>query len=92
MSRIPTPLTWKRRTFAVLEAHGLVDRRTALAVSGVVAGPFAVYPCPIGRGFSLIHLPTQAKILDLDMQASCKLAAESFAALDLNWWSSSPRK
>ena len=90
MARIPTPLTWKRRTFAVLEARGLVDRRTALAVSGVVAGPFAVYPCASGRGFTLIHLPTQGKLLDLDLQASCKHAAEQFAALDLNWWTCLP--
>jgi len=67
-----------------------VDRRTALAVSGVVAGPFAVYPCASGRGFTLIHLPTQGKLLDLDLQASCKHAAEQFAALDLNWWTCLP--
>ena len=92
MSRIPTPLTWKRRTFAVLEPRGLVDRRTALAVSGLVAGPFAIYPCEYGRGFTLLHLPTQGKLLSLDMQASCKSAAESFAALDLNWWSCIPEE
>jgi len=92
MARVPTPLTWKRRTFAVLESRGLVDRRTALAVSGLVAGPFAVYPCAVGRGFTLMHLPSQAKILDMDLQASCKYAAEQFAALDLNWWSCIPEE
>jgi len=90
MPRIPTPLTWKRRSFAVLESRGLVDRLTAAAVSGLVAGPFAVYPCEHGRGFTLLHLPTQGKLLSLDMQNLCKDAAERFAALDLNWWTCLP--
>jgi len=92
MAPVPTPLRWTRRTFAVLESRGLVDRRTALAVSGVVAGPFAIYPGLHGRGFTLIHLPSQGKILDLEMQVSCKDAAERFAALDLNWWSCIPEE
>jgi len=33
MPRIPTPLTWKRRNFAVFEDQGMVDRLTALATS-----------------------------------------------------------
>jgi len=92
MSRVPTPLTWRRRSFAVLEPLGLVDRRTAIAVCGAVAGPFAIYPHPRGRGFNLIHLPTQAKIIDLDMQNLCKHAAERFAACDLNWWTCIPEE
>lgn len=92
MARVPTPLTWKRRTFAVLESRGLVDRRTALAVSGLVAGPFAIYGLPDSRWFTLIHLPSQAKIIDFDMQNLCKHAAERFAALDLNWWSCIPEE
>ena len=92
MARIPTPLTWKRRHFAVLEPHGMVDRLTALAVSGIVSGPFAIYPSPYGPAgpFTLIHLPSQAKILDLRMQSACKDAAAQFAALDLNWWTCLP--
>jgi hypothetical protein len=92
MSRVPTPLTWRRRSFAVLEPLGLIDRRTALAVSGVIAGPFAIYPSVRGMSHTLIHLPTQAKIIDLDMQNLCKHAAERFAALDLNWWTCIPEE
>jgi hypothetical protein len=91
MSRVPAPLTWRRRTFAVLESLGLVKRQTALAVCGVVAGPFAIYPHP-QRGFTLIHLPTQASIIDLEMQNLCKEAAERFGALDLNWWTCIPEE
>ena len=64
----------------------IVERLTALATSGIVSGPFAIYPSPFGIGgpFTLIHLPSQAKIIDLRMQSACKDAAEKFAALDLN--------
>lgn len=62
-----------------------------VAVSGLVSGPFAIYNSPHGRGFVLIHLPSQAKILGLDMQNACKDAAERFAALDLNWWTCIPQ-
>ncbi|HKH43829.1 MAG TPA: hypothetical protein VKM72_04110 [Thermoanaerobaculia bacterium] len=86
MPRIPTPLTWKRRNFAVFEPLEMTDRLYAVAVSGLVSGPFAIYNSPHGRGFVLIHLPSQAKIIDVDMQNACKDAAEKFAALDLNWW------
>ena len=93
MPRIPTPLTWKRRNFAVLVPTGMVDRLTAFAVSGLVAGPFAIYPSPYGAGpHTLIHLPSQAKILDLRMQNWCRAAAEEFAALDLNWWTCIPEE
>ena len=92
MPRIPTPLTWKRRTFAVFEPQGMIDRLYAVAVSGLVAGPFAIYSSPMGRGFHLIHLPSQAKIASLDMQNVCKHAAEQFAALDLNWWTCIPEE
>jgi hypothetical protein len=37
MSRVPTPLRWKRQSFAVLEWRGLVDQSTAVAVLGIVA-------------------------------------------------------
>lgn len=86
MARIPTPLTWKRRNFAVFEPIGMVDRLYAITVSGLVAGPFAIYPSPHGDGFTLLHLPSQAKIVSLKMQGMVKHAAEEFAALDLNWW------
>lgn len=95
MPRVPTPLTWKRRSFAVLEPQGMIDRRTAVAVSGLVAGPFAIYGSPYGSGggpHTLIHLPSQVKILDLPMQAGCKHAAEQFAALDVNWWTCIPEE
>jgi len=81
MPRIPTPLTWKRRNFAVFEPLGMIDRLYAGAVPGLVSGPFAIYNSPHGRGFVLIHLPSQAKIIDLDMQNACKDAAAKFAAL-----------
>jgi len=70
----------------------MVDRLTALATSGIVSGPFAIYPSPYGSAgpFTLIHLPSQAKIIDLRMQSACRDAAEKFAALDLNWWTCNP--
>jgi hypothetical protein len=92
MARIPTPLTWKRRDFAVLEPCGMVDRRYAVAVSGVVAGPFAIYKSPHSMGFTILHLPTQAQIIELALQKVCREAAERFAALDLNWWTSNPEE
>ena len=93
MPRIPTPLNWKRRNFAVFEPMGMVDRMHALAVSGIVSGPFAIYPSPYGGGpHTLIHLPSQSKIISLRMQSMCKAAAEEFAALDLNWWTCIPEE
>ena len=92
MARIPTPLNWKRRNFAVFEPCGMIDRLYAVAVSGLVAGPFAIYNSPHGRGFVLIHLPSQAKIINLELQNCCKDAAEKFAALDLNWWTCIPEE
>jgi hypothetical protein len=92
MPRIPTPLTWKRRNFAVFEHLGMTDRLYAVAVSGLVSGPFVIYKHPHANGFVLIHLPSQAKIIDLEMQNACKDAAEKFAALDLNWWTCIPRR
>lgn len=92
MARIPTPLTWKRRNFAVFEPMGMIDRLYAVAVSGLVSGPFAIYKSPSSNGFTLIHLPSQGKIIDLGMQSWCKEAAEKFAALDLNWWTCIPEE
>jgi hypothetical protein len=93
MSRIPTPLTWKRHSFAVLEPMGMVDRLTAVPFVGIVSGPFAIHPSVFGSGpHSLIHLPTQAKIIDLDLQSACKSAAELFAACDVNWWTCIPEE
>jgi hypothetical protein len=92
VARIPTPLAWKRRNFAVFEPLGMIDRLFAIAVSGLVSGPFAIYKSPHGHGFVLIHLPTQEKLIDLDMQNCCKSAAEKFAALDLNWWTCIPEE
>lgn len=92
MARIPTPLSWKRRTFAVFEPQGMVDRLYAVAVSGLVAGPFAIYNSPQGGGCTLLHLPSQAKIISLPMQGVTKHAAEEFAALDLNWWTCIPEE
>lgn len=78
MPRIPIPLIWKRRNFAVLEDLGMVDRLTALATSGIVSGPFAIYPSPYGSAgpFTLIHLPSQAKIIDLRRQSACRDGGE----------------
>ena len=92
MPRIPTPLIWKRRNFAVFEPMGMVDRLYAVAVSGIVSGPFAIYNSPSGGGFNLIHLPSQAKIIGLEMQNVCKDAAEQFAACDMNWWTCIPEE
>lgn len=92
MPRIPTPLHWRRRTFAVFEPLGMVDRLYAVAVTGLVSGPFAIYRLPESRSFNLIHLPSQAKILSLDLQLACKDAAEKFAALDLSWWTCIPEE
>jgi hypothetical protein len=92
MPRIPTPLVWKRRKFAVFEHLGMVDRLYAVAVSGLVSGPFAIYRLPESNWFHLIHLPSQAKMVSFEMQLSCKDAAEKFAALDLNWWTCIPEE
>lgn len=92
MPRIPTPLVWKRRKFAVFEQTGMVDRLYAVAVSGLVSGPFAIYRPPESNWFHLIHLPSQAQMVSFEMQLSCKDAAEKFAALDLNWWTCIPEE
>jgi hypothetical protein len=63
MSRVPTPLTWKRRQFAVLQPLGTIDRLTALAVNGLVAGPFAIYPSWSGCG---PHNPHSSAVSDQD--------------------------
>ena len=91
MPRIPTPLTWKRRDFAVFEPKGMIDRLYAVAVSGLVAGPFAIYSTHT-HGHHLIHLPSQEQILTLDMQIGCKHAAELYAACDVNWWTCIPEE
>ncbi|HSG41428.1 MAG TPA: hypothetical protein VLE27_17435 [Thermoanaerobaculia bacterium] len=90
--RIATPLTWKRRNFAVWEPCGMIARLYAVAVSGLVSGPFAIYKSPYANGFTLILLPSQAKIIDLELQNCSKEAAEKFAALDLNWWTCIPEE
>jgi hypothetical protein len=91
MPKIPTPLTWKRRKFAVFEPMGMIDRLYAVAVSGLVAGPFAVYTTHT-HGHHLIHLPSQAKIITLEMQSAAKDAAEQYAACDVNWWTCIPEE
>lgn len=92
MARIPTPLSWKRRPFAVFEPQGMIDRLYAVAVSGLVAGPFALYRSRHGGGCTLLHLPSQARIISLPLQSAAKHAAEEFAALDLNWWTCIPEE
>jgi hypothetical protein len=77
MPRIPTPLTWKRRSFAVFEPRGLTDRLYAVAVTGLVAGPFAIYRLPESRWFHLIHLPSQEKIIDLDIRTAARTRRSS---------------
>jgi len=91
MPRIPTPFTWKRRKFAVFEPMGMIDRLYAVAVSGIVAGPFAIYTTHT-HGHHLIHLPSQAKIITLEMQSAAKDAAELYAACDVNWWTCIPEE
>ena len=91
MASIPTPLNWKRRNFAVFEPCGMIDRLYAVAVSGIVSGPFAIYNTHT-HGHHLIHLPSQAKIITLEMQSACKDAAEKFAACDMNWWTCIPEE
>ena len=97
MPRIPTPLTWKRSQFAVLEPWSMAAGGTglvAIAVSGIVSGPFAIYASPLSGSapFTLIHLPSQARIVQLRMQLACKSAAEELARLDLNWWTCDPEE
>lgn len=92
MPRIPTPLTWKRRKFAVFEPMGMTDRLYAVAVTGIVAGPFAIYSLPHSNWFTLIHLPSQAQIMSLEMQSATKYAAEQYAACDVNWWTCIPEE
>ncbi|HEY3569924.1 MAG TPA: hypothetical protein VGP73_18465 [Thermoanaerobaculia bacterium] len=92
MPKIPTPLTWKRRNIAVFEPYSFTNRLYAVPVSGLVAGPFAVYKSPHGNGFTLAHLPSQSKIISLEMQSACKEAAELYAACDVNWWSCIPEE
>jgi hypothetical protein len=92
MPRIPTPLTWKRRNFAVFEPCGMIDRLYAVAVSGLVSGPFAIYKSPHANGFTLVTCPPRRRSSTLEMQNCCKDAAEKFAALDLNWWTCIPEE
>lgn len=92
MAPVPTPLTWKRRNFAVLEPQGLPDSLTSVAVTGIVGGPFAIYASPWRSYFTLVHLPTQVKIISLGMQSACKEMAEKLAGLDLNWWTCDPKE
>ena len=77
MPRVPPPLTWKRRNFAVFEPCGMIDRLYAVAVSGLVSGPFAFYKSPYTKQVTLVHLPSQAKIIDLEMQNCCKTRRRS---------------
>jgi hypothetical protein len=56
MARIPTPLAWKRRNFAVFEPCGMIDRLYAVAVSGIVSGHIRSalgWGCPLR--FPLCH-------------------------------------
>jgi hypothetical protein len=39
-----------------------------------------------------LRKPSQAKIIDMELQNCCKAAAEEFAALDLNWWTCVPEE
>ena len=57
---------------------GMIDWLYAVAVSGIVADPFAIYSTH-SHGFHLIHLPSQAKIMSLEMQSAAKHAAELYA-------------
>ena len=91
MPRIPTPLTWKRRKFAVFEPMGMIDRLYSVAVSGIVAGPFAIYTTR-DHGFHLIHLPSQAKIMSLEMQNAASMRRKLYAACDVNWWTCIPEE
>jgi hypothetical protein len=61
MARLPTPLTWKSRHFAVFEPFWMIDRLYAVAVFGLVAGPFAIYKSPHANGFTLVHLPSRRR-------------------------------
>ncbi len=87
MPRVPVPLTWKRRNFAVLQPLGTLHKLTPVAFTGIVAGPFAIHPSVFGSGpWSLVHLPSQTRIIDQELQSACKHAAELFAGCDVNWW------
>jgi hypothetical protein len=87
MPRVPVPLTWKRRQFAVLQPLGTIGRLWAIPVNGLVAGPFAIHPSHYGGGYHvLIHLPSQTKIMDARLQMTAREAAAKFAACDVNWW------
>ena len=71
----------------------MANRLMAVAVKGLVAGPFAIAPSSYGAGpYTLLHLPSQATLIDFRMQSACKDAAEQFAALDLNWWTCIPEE
>ncbi len=39
----------------------MIDRLYAVAITGLVSGPFAIYHSPHGRGFVLIYLPLPGK-------------------------------
>ena len=86
MPWVPVPLTWKRRQFAVLQPMGTVDRLWAIPVNGLVAGPFAIHLSYFGGHHTLIHLPSQTKIMDTRLQMEAREAAAEFAACDVNWW------
>lgn len=92
MARIPTPLRWRRRTIAVLVDPGMARKYDGRAVRALVAGPFAIYAAYRHWGHTLMHLPTQVKLIEARGQKLCRDAAERFAALDLNWWTCTPEE
>ncbi len=86
---------WHRKRFAVHlepDATMALPERAEL-VSGIVSGPFGIYPGTAYRAghahgsrlFTLLHMPSQYPKLTLPQRGLCQEAAEEFADCDLAW-------
>ena len=73
-----------------LRAHG--DDRSALRDRRLGTRRRPLRHLHPSHGFHLIHLPSQAKIITLEMQNAAKHAAEQYAACDVNWWTCIPEE
>ena len=88
----PNPAHLEASQLRRLRALGMIDRLYAVAVSGLVAGPFAIYKPPHANGFVLIHLPSQAKIIELEMQAPARTRRRSLPPWTSTGGPASPRR
>jgi len=85
---------WHRQPFAVyLFAHAGQPRR-AEVVSGMVCGPFGIYPGSFyqtghsttgPKEWTLVHMPSQIAHFTLPRERLCREAAVDLAGCDIAW-------